>query len=95
MIFYFYFYAGKEEAANIRSLTQDERRMAQKAGYSYVDRLTQREEVLYDQGFHVKEGSPMSMMAKFKRPTQDVIDLSRTSMRFVETVRYLRNEYVF
>ena len=66
--------------------------MAKEAGYSYVDRLTQLEEDLYAQGIRVKEGSPMSTMAKFKRPSQDVIDLSRKNMRFVETVRYLKNE---
>ena len=69
--------------------------VAKEAGYSYVDRLTQLEEDLYARGFHVKEGSPMSMMAKFKRPSQDVIDLSRTNMRFLETVRYFKNEYVY
>lgn len=82
-----------EDGASLRQLTQDERNVAKEAGYSYVDRLTQLEEDLYAQGFHVKEGSPMSMMAKFKRPSQDVIDLSRTNMRFIETIRYLKNEY--
>ena len=90
-----YFWAGNEAGASIRLLTQDDRQVAKEAGHSYVDRLTQLEEDLYAQGFHVKEGSPMSMMAKFKRPTQAVIDLSRTNMRFLETVRYLKNEYVF
>jgi len=67
-------------------------RMAKEVGYSYVDRLAQLEEDMYAQGIHVKEGSPMSMMAKFKRPTQEVIDLSRRNLRFVETVRFLKNE---
>lgn len=84
-----YFHKGGED---LRSLSRDEVRSAHEAGYSYVDRLTQLEEDLYAQGFHVKEGSPMSMMAKFKRPSKEVIALSRSNMRFVETVRYLKNE---
>lgn len=76
----------------LRSLSHDEMRMAKDAGYSYVDRLAQLEEDMYAQGLHVKEDSPMSMMAKFKRPTQEVIDLSRRNLRFVETVRFLKNE---
>jgi len=66
--------------------------MAKEAGYSYVDRLAQLEEDLYARGIHVKEGSPMSMMAKFKRPSQEVIDLSRSNMGFIETIRILKNE---
>jgi len=89
------FLGSSKDGASLRLLTKDERMVAKEAGYSYVDRLTQLEEDLYARGFHVKEGSPMSMMAKFKRPSQDIIDLSRTNMRFVETVRYLKNEYVF
>jgi len=86
------FNVGNGDGASLRLLTQDERQVAKEAGYSYVDRLAQLEEDLYAQGFHVKEGSPMSMMAKFKRPSQDVIDLSRNNIRFIEIVRHLKNE---
>lgn len=76
--------------ASLRPLSQSERIMAKEAGFSYVDRLVQLEEDLYAKGIHVKEGSPNSMMAKFKRPSQEVIDLSRMNMGFMETVRILK-----
>jgi len=78
--------------ASLRSLSQNEREIVKEAGYSYVDRLSQLEEDLYAKGFHVKEGSPMSSMAKFKRPSKEVIDLSKKNVQFVETVRILKNE---
>ena len=66
--------------------------MAEDAGYSYVDRLTQLEEELYAQGIYVKEGSHPYRMSKFKQPSQQVIDASRSNMRFIETIRFLKNE---
>ena len=88
------FDAGNKDEASFRSLSQSERLMAKDAGQSYVDRLAQLDKDLYAQGFHVKEGSgsPMCMMAKFKRPSKEVIDLSKRNMRFIETVRILKNE---
>jgi len=66
--------------------------MAQEAGFSFVDHLTELEENLSAKGFQVKEGSPMSMMAKFKQPSKEVIALSRNNMRFIETIRILKHE---
>ena len=68
--------------------------MAEDAGYSYVDRLAQLEEELYAKGIYVKEGSHPYRMSKFKQPSQQVIDLSRNNMRFIETVRFLKKEYI-
>ena len=79
----------------VRSLTDHELRMAEQVGFSYVDRLTQVEEELFAQGIYVKEGSHMSRMAKFKQPSQKIINLSRKGMQFTETVRFLKNEYVY
>ncbi len=36
----------------------------------------------------------MSRMAKFKQPSQEIINLSRKGMRFSKTVRFLKNEHV-
>ena len=69
-------------------------REAEDAGYSYVDRLAQLEEELYAQGIYVKEGSHPHRMSKFKQPSQEVIELSRSNMRFIETVRFLKKELV-
>jgi len=63
--------------------------MADEAGYSYVDRLTQLEEDLA-RGGHVNKAR--SYFTSRKKPSPEVVNLSRTNMRFIETVRYLKNE---
>lgn len=68
--------------------------MAEQVGFTYLDRLSQLEEELYAKGIYVKEGSHMSRMAKFKQPSQEIIELSKRSMQFTETVRFLKNEYI-
>ena len=69
--------------------------MAEEAGYSYVDRLAQLEEELFAKGIYVKEGSHPYRMSKFKQPSQQVIDASRSNMRFIETIRFLKNEWIY
>jgi len=47
---------------------------------------------LYAKGVYVKEGSHPYRMSKFKQPSQQVIDASRSNMQFIETIRFLKNE---
>ncbi len=65
--------------------------MAEEVGHSYVDRIMQMEEDLYAQGVYVKEGSHMSRMAKFKQPSQEVIELGQKTMQLIETTLFLKN----
>jgi len=57
-----------------------------------VDRLAQLEEDLYAQGVYVKEGCPMSRMAKFKQPNKEAIKLGQQSMQLIEATRFLKNQ---
>ena len=76
-------------------MSNAELRMVEEVGYSYEDRITQMEEELYTQGVYVKEGSHMSRMAKFKQPSQEVIELGQKSMQLIETTRFLKNQYEY
>lgn len=66
--------------------------MAEEAGYSYVDRLTQLEEELYSKGVNVRKGSNSYLMSKFKQPSKEVIDASWNNMKFIEKFRFLKKE---
>lgn len=65
--------------------------MSERAGYSYIDKLTQLEEDLYAQGQYVKEGSPFYKMAQFKKPMKEAQELSEKATRMLEAARYLQN----
>ena len=75
-----------------RSVTDQEMKMGEAAGYSYVDKLAQIEEDLLAQGIYVKEDSPLYRMSQFKRPTREVLELSKMSLQLLETTRYLKNQ---
>ena len=76
----------------MRSLTNNEMRMSEDAGYSYVDRLAQLEEDLYAQGQFVKEGSPFFRMAQFKQPAQEARELGHKAARMMEATRFLQEQ---
>ncbi len=67
--------------------------MVDAASTSFVDRLTKFDQVACEQGFCVRPCSMLFDMAKFKQPSQNVIDLSRTNIKFTETIRILTNKY--
>ena len=81
-----------QENVTLLFLTDDELKQVDAASYSYVARLTQLEEGLYAQGFRIKENSTLFYMAKFKQPSKAVIQLSRSSIKFTETIRILKKE---
>ena len=82
----------KDVEPSLRSPTDRELRLADQAGFSYVDRLAQLEEELYAQGVYVKEGSHMAKMAKFKQPSKEAIEMGQRSMQLIQATRFLKNE---
>lgn len=80
----------EDEQPFLREFSDDEMRMSEEAGYSYVDRLTQLEEDLFAQGQYVKEDSPFYRMSQFKKPQPEAQELSRKSLLMLEAARYLK-----
>jgi hypothetical protein len=78
----------------LRSLTDDEMRMSEEAGHSYVDRLAQLEEELLSQGQYVQSGSPFYSMSQFKRANPEAREIGQKALRQLEATRYLANSYV-
>lgn len=76
----------------MRDLTDYEIEMSERAGYSYVDKLTQLEEDLYAQGQYVKEGSPFYKMAQFKKPAPEAQELGRKAARMLAATKYLKEQ---
>ena len=76
----------------VRALSDEEMRMSEEAGYSYVDRLSQLEDELYAQGHYVKSDSPFYSMAQFKRANPEARELGQKALRMLEATRFLKNE---
>ncbi len=83
---------GAQNEASLRILSQNELEKAKEAAHSYVDRLTKLENNALPGGRSVKEGCLLSSMAKFKKPSEEVIAVSRKNMQFLETGRILKKE---
>ena len=80
----------EDEEPFLREFTENEMRMSEEAGYSYVDRLAQLEEDLFAQGQYVKEDSPYYRMSQFKKPQPEAQDLSRKALLMLEAARFLK-----
>lgn len=65
------------------------------ASSSFVDRLTKFDEVVCNMGFCARPCSMIFDMAKFKQPSKTVIEVSKTNIKFTETIRILTNKYVY
>lgn len=76
-------------------MTDEELRMGDQVGYSYVDKLAQLEEDLLAQGVYVKRDSHLFRMSQFKQPSEKALQLAHQSMQMIETTRFLMNEYYY
>ncbi len=90
----YFFQAQENVSSTLLFLTEDDLKKVDEASFSYVDRLTKEEEGLYAKGFRIEENSILFDMAKFKQPSEAVIGLSRTSIKFTETIRILTKKYI-
>jgi len=66
--------------------------LSEEAGISQMENLDKLEEEIYAQNIFVQEGSQLSIMSNHKKPSKEVNELSRSTLRFIETLRFLKEK---
>ena len=73
-------------------LSNEEFLLSEEAGISQMENLDKLEEEIYAQNIFVQEGSQLSIMSNHKKPSKEVNELSRRTLRFIETLRFLKEK---
>ena len=63
-------------------------------GFSYADRLAQREEELLANGHQMADHSPFYKMAQFKKPSAEALKLGAMARQQLEATKLIRAQYI-